>query len=200
MRAMMLEFELEAGIWGELCENQYCFGSEILVAPIHYGFSRTRPVFLPAGLWRDFWTGELFEGGREIHCHAEVDQIPVFARAGAIIPKLDPSPQTLVLSENENIQQASNNLRVVVYPGCNGEFQLYDGTIFQWNEHKKQLTIRNSPVDRHISIKLMNGLQGQVFRITSQDQVLTVIQGSISKDKEYNRVRANREDIIFTLL
>ncbi|MDO9086199.1 MAG: glycoside hydrolase family 31 protein [Anaerolineaceae bacterium] len=200
MRAMVLEYEEEPDIWDALCENQYCFGSELLVAPIYYGFSRTRPVYLPAGLWRDFWTGELYEGGNEIHCHAEVDEIPVFARAGAIIPKLDPSPQTLVQSENKNIQQASNNLRVVVYPGCDGKFQLYDGTTFQWKEHQKQLTIRNSPVDRHISIKLMNGLQGQVFRITSHDQVLTVIQGSISKDKEYNRVRASREDIVFTLL
>ena len=200
MRAMVLEFEEETGIWDELCEKQYCFGSEILVAPIHYGFSRTRPVYLPTGLWRDFWTGELFEGGKEINCHAEVDQIPVFAKAGAIIPKLDPSPQTLVQSENKNIEHASDNLRVVVYPGCDGEFQLYDGTMFRWNEHQKQLTISNSPVERHISIKLMNGLQGQVFRITSHDQVLTVIQGSISRDNEYNRVRASREDVVFTLL
>ena len=62
MRAMPLEYPDEPDAWGDLAGHQYCFGAELLVAPVYYGFSRTRLVFLPQGLWRDFWTGELSAG------------------------------------------------------------------------------------------------------------------------------------------
>jgi len=76
--------------------HQYCFGAELLVAPVYYGFSRTRLVYLPVGEWRGFWSGELLRVGRVVRRRAGVESIPVFARAGAIIPRLDPSPDTLL--------------------------------------------------------------------------------------------------------
>ena len=96
MRAMPLEFPGDPQSWGELAEHQYCFGAELLLAPLYYGFSRIRVVYLPQGSWCDVWSGERFEGGRAIRCRAGPEEIPVFARAGAIIPWLDPSPDTLL--------------------------------------------------------------------------------------------------------
>ncbi len=156
MRAMALEFEKENGIWDKLCEDQYCFGSELIVAPIHYGFSRVRPVFLPQGLWRDFWTGELYQGGQEVLCKAALDQIPVFARAGAIIPYLDPTPQTLVSTANQQVPGAGQDLYVDIYPGADGRFELYDGMQFQWDDTQQQLTVSNSSVERQVSVRLVN--------------------------------------------
>ncbi len=130
MRAMPLEHPDEPEAWGELAEHQYCFGAELLVAPVYYGFSRTRLVYLPQGLWRDFWTGELLQGGRVVRHRAEVEQIPVFARVGAIIPRLDPSPDTLLPATQEGVRQAGDDLRLDLYPGANGSFRLHDGTEF----------------------------------------------------------------------
>jgi alpha-D-xyloside xylohydrolase len=200
LRAMVLEFEKEPGIWRDLCEDQFCFGANLLVAPIHYGFSRERPVFLPAGLWRDFWTGKLLEGGKVVVCHAEVHQIPIFAKAGAIIPKLDPTPQTLVKCENEDGIQASGNLRVDVYPGANGEFALYDGTIFIWEDNRNRLIVINSPVERFVSVRLVDGQKGQSFKVTCNGQQLPIFRESLAKEKEYTRVKITNYDVIFTLV
>lgn len=195
MRAMVLEYENEPFIWDDLCESQYSFGAEILVAPIHYGFSRTRPVFLPTGMWRDFWTGELFEGGRRIYSHAEVDQIPVFVKAGAIIPKLDFPPQTLLGASNVHIFQSDNNLRVDIYPGVNGKFRLYDGTLFEWNEKEKQLIISNSLMERQVSVRLVDGADNHFFTATCCGKPLVVIFESLSKEKGYSRITLSEKEV-----
>jgi alpha-glucosidase (family GH31 glycosyl hydrolase) len=153
MRAMPLEFPDDPAAWGELAEHQYCFGAELLVAPVYYGFSRTRLVYLPQGRWLDFWTGELQEGGRVVRCQAELEQIPVFARAGAIIPQLDPSPDTLLPAAKEGVRSAGDDLRIDVYPGADGHFRLADGTEFAWDETAQTLAISGSPVERQLSAR-----------------------------------------------
>ena len=199
MRAMVLEFEKEPGIWQPLCEDQYCFGEELVVSPVHYGFSRVRPVYLPAGFWRDFWTGEFYQGGQEVLCKADLDEIPVFARAGAIIPRLDPTPQTIGTNPNANIRRDDHHLRVDIYPGGDGKFGLYDGTLFDWNDAIKQLTICNSPRERQVAVRLMNGKMGQYFKVSNQDVELPVILRSLSGEEGYSRALVNQSAVIFQL-
>jgi alpha-D-xyloside xylohydrolase len=165
MRAMPLEFPADPGVWGDLAGHQYCFGAELLVAPVYYGFSRTRPVYLPEGQWRDFWTGELLEGGQVVRRRAEVEQIPVFARAGAIIPRLDPSPATLLPATREGVRSAGNDLRIDLYPGDNGRFRLGDGTKFAWDEAAQTLSISGSPVERRVSVRCV-GSETDYGRLT----------------------------------
>ena len=66
-------------------EDQFLCGSEILACPIlnHEG---TASPLLPPGWWRDFWTGERIEGGREIAVHHPLETFPVFVREGGIVP------------------------------------------------------------------------------------------------------------------
>ena len=71
--------------------NQYTFARELLVAPITQPADANtklarHSIWLPAGQWYDFFTDEAYEGGKWLTIHAEQSQIPVFARAGAIIP------------------------------------------------------------------------------------------------------------------
>jgi alpha-D-xyloside xylohydrolase len=152
MRAMPLEFPDEPDAWAELAEHQFLFGADLLVAPVYYGFSRTRPVFLPRGHWRDFWTGERLAGGQVLRRRAEIGQIPVFARAGAIIPRLDPCPDTLVEASVDGLRSAGNDLQLDIYPGADGRLRLYDGTELIWNEDSQTLEIADSPVDRQVSV------------------------------------------------
>ncbi len=175
MRAMALEFPGDPAIWSDICEHQYCFGRELLVAPVYDGIDDFRPLYLPAGEWRDFWSGEVVSGfvprrsprgfvprlsprgGRLVRHPAALHQLPVFARAGAIVPRLDPAPDTLVRAMEPSVRQAGDDLRLDIYPGADGQFTLFDGATFQWQDRSRTLRLANSPVPRTITVCLVAG-------------------------------------------
>lgn len=68
------------------CSSQFMLGSQLMVAPILEAGAAARSVYLPPDLWYDYWTGEKISGGEDILVDAPIDRIPVFVRAGAIIP------------------------------------------------------------------------------------------------------------------
>ena len=78
MRPMFYEFPQDARCWE--APEQYMFGSRYLVAPVLYEGMRSRQVYLPAGRWKNIFTGEEQEGGCEIEAEAPLDVIPVFER------------------------------------------------------------------------------------------------------------------------
>jgi alpha-D-xyloside xylohydrolase len=180
MRAMPLEFPGEPDAWGAPAEHQYCFGTELLVAPVYYGFSRRRRVYLPQGQWRDFWHGELLAGGRVVARRAALAQIPVFARAGAIVPRLDPSPDTLLPATRPGVRSPGDDLRLDLYPGADRFFRLYDGTEFAWDQAAGTLTISGSPVTRQVSVRRV-GVEGG--RLVGAEA-----RGSLNGEPEYERV------------
>lgn len=104
--------------------------------------------YLPKGAdWYDFWTGERLKGGRDITIATNIDRVPMFVRAGSILP-LGPEMQYVG-------EKAWDNLEIRVYPGANGEFTLYEdegdnynyeqgyysNIIFKWNDRSRTLTI-----------------------------------------------------------
>jgi alpha-D-xyloside xylohydrolase len=126
--------------------DEYMFGPALLVAPVTTQGTTSRTVYLPAGAdWYDFWTNKHFAGGQTITASAPIDTIPVFVRAGSILPLGSP-----VESTNEKQQIA----RVKVYPGASGDFTLYqdDGQTYayehgestiahlHWNDSEHKLT------------------------------------------------------------
>ena len=101
-------------------KNQYYFGSELLVAPVVTkmkpdGYSVT-DVYLPEGKWTDFFTGEIYRGGRVYKIRTPLDRMPVFAKAGAIIP---------MIAKREGNSQKFDSLEVKVYAG-EGEYRMFD--------------------------------------------------------------------------
>jgi alpha-D-xyloside xylohydrolase len=156
VRALAVEFPNDPGIWSDESEHEYCFGSELLVAPVYWGGDRFRSTYLPRGAWRDFWNGRAYEGGALVRLPAELASIPVLARAGSIIPFLDPSPETLLPThaERASIKQAGSDLRVHVYPGADGKFEMYDGTRFEWRESVRTLRVQ-SPTARAVSVRIV---------------------------------------------
>lgn len=67
-------------------DDSYLLGDALLVAPVLEEGAVRRKVYLPAGLWYDFWTNEVWEGGREIEVVAPLERLPLFVRAGAALP------------------------------------------------------------------------------------------------------------------
>lgn len=100
--------------------DQFFFGKDVLVAPVLVkrdsdGFART-PVWLPEGTWTHLFTNERFEGGRDYCVETPLDEMPVFVRAGGIIP---------MLPERHGNSQEFDALHVLVFPG-EGSYRMYD--------------------------------------------------------------------------
>ncbi|MDX2140478.1 MAG: glycoside hydrolase family 31 protein [Chloroflexota bacterium] len=98
-------------------DDAYMVGSALLVAPVVAAGDIERRIQLPEGLWYDFWTNEPVSGGREIVVPAPLERVPVFVRAGAVVPLGEPL-------EYVN-QRVSESLLLRVYPG-NAETTLYE--------------------------------------------------------------------------
>lgn len=115
--------------WSEAPEayehkTQYCFGTQLMVAPITSprieGLNVAKvAAWLPEGTWYDVYTGMVYTGGRTLDLYRSLDSIPVLAPAGAILPLTD---------EISGTQAASNpaSLRIKVFAGADGDFTLYE--------------------------------------------------------------------------
>ncbi len=98
--------------------TQYMFGPAFLVAPVTEQGQTEKDVYLPAGTdWYNFWTNEKLAGGRWVKVAAPIDQIPVFVKAGSIVP-------LGAVVQSTATPQAISEIRV--FPGQNSEFSLYD--------------------------------------------------------------------------
>lgn len=114
--------------------TQYMFGPAFLVAPVTRQGDTEKDVYLPAGAdWYNYWTNEKLAGGRWIKVAAPIDQIPLFVKAGSILPIGADIDSTAS-------KQAIAELRV--YPGKDGEFTLYDddGRTYDYEKGKSTST------------------------------------------------------------
>ena len=93
MRALVLNYQDDPR--ARTTKDEYLFGPDFLVAPI-IDEGTQRPVYLPPGAWVDYWTGKPTLGGTTVIADAPLDTIPVWARAGAVIPKIPEDVMTLV--------------------------------------------------------------------------------------------------------
>jgi hypothetical protein len=84
MRPLLLNHPDDSVAW--TITDQYRFGRSFLVAPVVEEDATTRTLYLPDGVWIDFWSGERHEGGQWLTVDAPWDRIPVFAPAGSVIP------------------------------------------------------------------------------------------------------------------
>ena len=93
MRHLMLEFPADPNTYN--CNDEYLIGDKILVAPVIEQGATSRSVYLPQGSWTNYWSGDILDGGKQVTVAAPLQQIPIFVRAGSILPLLNPDTQTL---------------------------------------------------------------------------------------------------------
>ena len=93
MRALVLQYQDDPR--ARTAKDEYLFGPYLLVAPV-IDEGTQRPVYLPAGDWVDYWTGKPVAGGQVVIANAPLDTIPVWVRAGAVLPKIPEDVMTLV--------------------------------------------------------------------------------------------------------
>lgn len=144
-RAMWLHYPTDEKVRN--MGNQFLWGRDLLIAPVFEKGATTREVYLPKGDWYDWWTNTKETGGKTITKQVDLSVMPMYVRAGSIIP-FDPLRQYTAEVVNEPTT-------LKVYSGANGEFTLYedDGisqeylkdkgtwTKMLWNDGAKKLTL-----------------------------------------------------------
>jgi alpha-D-xyloside xylohydrolase len=145
MRPLVMDFQ--ADVRARDIGDQFMFGPAILVNPVTEPAATTRRLYLPEARWYEFWTGAAVAGGRAIDAAAPLDRIPLYVRAGSILP-LGPD-------EEYAAQKPADPIELRVYRGADGEFTLYedqnDGYNYEqgayatialrWDDAKDTLTI-----------------------------------------------------------
>jgi alpha-glucosidase/alpha-D-xyloside xylohydrolase len=116
MRAMWIHYPDDVNA---LCRgDQYLWGRDMLIAPVYEPGATSRTVYLPEGRWYDWFDNTLIDGGRDYTREVDLETMPIFVRAGAIIP-VDPLRQ--YVSEKVN-----GDLTFRIYTGADGDYTLYE--------------------------------------------------------------------------
>ena len=126
MRALFMDFGGDPKVAD--IRDEYMFGPAFLVAPVTDQGATSRGVYLPAGsAWYNYWTNERFEGGQTVEAAAPIDTLPLFVRAGSIVPL-----GSAIMNTHE--RQAIEQLRV--YPGKDADFPLFsdDGVSYAYEK------------------------------------------------------------------
>jgi alpha-D-xyloside xylohydrolase len=124
MRALVLSYQNDDR--ARITKDEYMFGPDMLVAPV-VDESTRRVVYLPAGEWVDYWTGARTSGGRTVLIDAAADVLPLWVRAGAVIPKIPEDVMTLVpQSESGNTKIKSMDDRRIYEVVGDGDAKITD--------------------------------------------------------------------------
>lgn len=145
MQALPLIYPQERSLGA--ISDEYLFGDSLLISPVLEPNGRAREITFPAGAdWINFWTGETVRGGQRLREDAPLDRIPIYVKAGSIVP-MGPVVQSAAEPERK--------LEIRVYPGHDGDFILYqdsgDGYGYErgeratipihWDDHRSTLEV-----------------------------------------------------------
>lgn len=148
MRALFMDFPADHNVWN--IGDEFLSGPSLLIAPVMTMGQRTQSVYLPAGAsWYDLWTGVKYPGGSNTATATPLDRIPVFVKAGSILPW---GPDVQYAAEKK-----WDDLQLRVYPGANAHFTLYEDEgdgynyeqgacseiEFNWDDTNRTLTVND---------------------------------------------------------
>jgi len=148
LKAMVLEFPDDPTTYS--IDDQYLFGDSFLVAPILDENNR-RKIYLPEGNWTDYWTKKIYRGRQWIQYEASLEIIPLFVRAGSIIPM---GPDMSYIGQKE-----CDPITLDVYLGSVGEFKYRDDHEefrILLNSKKNKIEIKISKTTHRFVIKINN--------------------------------------------
>ena len=157
MRSLPFDFRKDTAVYS--IPDEYMFGPAFLVNPVTEQLysndpantsTKTRKVYLPKGAdWFDFWTGKKLSGGQAIDAAAPIDIMPLYVKAGSIVP--------MGKVMEWATQKPEDTIELRIYPGADGSFTLYEDVndtynyengqyatfTFKWNDAAKILSITN---------------------------------------------------------
>lgn len=148
-------------------------------AAVDFKETKSTNIYLPAGtLWYDFWTNEKHEGGKEITKETTLDVIPLYVKAGSIIPV---GPQVQYATE-----KPWDHLELKVYAGANGNFILYEDEFDNYNYEKgayTEIPISWNNISRKLTIGARKGAYGGMLK---NRKFTVTLQDGTQKNVDYN--------------
>lgn len=151
MSALVLDYQDDGNVYD--IGDQYMFGNSMMVCPVTVKGSKTRSIYLPEGNWFDYWTGKSYYGKKYIHVVTPLDTIPVFVKAGAIIPM---QPPMIYIGE-----KPVDVITLEIFPNQNSSFEMYedDGTSLKYQQGNFAITKITSNLSSQIlSVKIQKPL------------------------------------------
>ena len=131
MRPLVMDFLSDKKV--ENIGDTYMFGPAFLVAPVYEYEARTRNIYFPRGGWFDYYTNKYYEGGIARTVEAPYDRMPLYVRAGSIIPA---GPEIQWTD-----QKPAEVIDLYVYQGANGSFTLYEDENVKYNYEKEEYSL-----------------------------------------------------------
>ena len=150
MRALWLNYPEDAKAVS--IEDAYMFGENLLVAPVLESAAEKRQVYLPHGLWRDFWTSEQVQGGILVNRGVDLETLPIYVKAGSIVPT-GPVKQFA-------LEPSTEPIKLTIYSGADGQASFYedDGQSFAYERGDFTcLELRWTESSRSLHINPCNG-------------------------------------------
>jgi alpha-glucosidase (family GH31 glycosyl hydrolase) len=150
MRALWLHYPDDATAVAR--GDEYLWGRDILVAPVVEKGATSRRLYLPGGVWYDYWTNAREQGGREVTRNVDLATMPLYVRGGAVLP-VGPIKQYAD-------EPSSEPLTLVVYPGASGTSMLYDddGISFNYRQGEfMRIEMAWDDAARRLSLRLAQG-------------------------------------------
>jgi alpha-D-xyloside xylohydrolase len=127
MRALPMDFRTDPKVLG--ISDQFMFGPALLINPVMEAGATSRSLYLPSGTdWYDFWTGERATGGKTIDAPAPIESMPIYVRAGSIIP-MGPFVQY-------STEKPADPIELRIYQGASGKFTIYEDENDNYNYEK----------------------------------------------------------------
>jgi alpha-D-xyloside xylohydrolase len=126
MRPLVMDFRNDQR--AQNTGDQFMFGPAFLVSPVTDPSATTRQLYLPDAKWYDFWTGFTVVGGHTINAIAPLDRLPLYVRAGSILP-LGPD-------EEWSTEKPADPIELRIYRGADGAFTLYEDENDNYNYEK----------------------------------------------------------------
>ncbi|MDA3852958.1 MAG: DUF5110 domain-containing protein, partial [Bacteroidales bacterium] len=172
MRALVMDFPHDLQVIN--IDDQYMFGPSLMVCPIYRYKARQRSVYLPQGSsWYDAYSGDVYDGGQTITALAPYEKMPLFVKAGAILP-IGPEIEY-------TDQKLDAPIKLLVYAGADGHFDLYEDEGLNFNyEQDKYSSIPISWSEKEA--KLTIGARTGEFKGMQKNRTFYVVFAS--KDKK----------------
>jgi alpha-glucosidase len=185
--------------------DEFGFGEHLLICPVIEQFAISRKVYLPKGKWFYQWTDALFEGGKEIEAEAPIDKMPIFIRAGAVIPNY---PKMQYVGEFEiseltlHVYYAAEKTESFLYEYAGDNYGYKHGLFslikFSVSGSKKNLVLRKASEGNFMSTYksykiIIHGLpfdsvgymlDGKYHKLNKRNFALGVVKMKIEKDFE----------------
>lgn len=168
MRALVFDFPSDPKALD--INSEYMFGPALLVAPVTTAGATARDVYLPAGTdWYDFWTGRRYTGGQVVHRAAPLETLPLYVRAGSILP-LGPE-------EDYTGEHPTAPIELRIYPGQDGSAKLYSDDGLTYAYEKGQFAWLPISWNNESRTLTMEARQGQYTGNPQDQQFLVTVVG-----------------------